>query len=528
MQPSSKLVQLAPVAIAVALAIYGLSLLFRPSVAWVNPEYLVFSVPGAMDGGPGFSWRDLAKAFDPLTFDVVRPRFLNYLITALNVKFRLALYEYFIPPPNVSLMLIAHLLLSPLLLFLTVRNLVRSNSIALSAACLYVASVGFLSTSAFFVQPGKVLIHPMAMLLLWILSTMQRRDPARYFSEQSRGLVALICILNFFALSVDDTYAIVATVACVLFWRLFFPKRADAEHLKHAGVAVFLFFAPFVLFILFAWKAAPELSAAVGAGACNYVGFAIEQSANAARTPFGQVFGNLSGTALGSSVFFHPFPDGVSAVELRLTRAGRFGVAFAVLAILYLVFSYRKAPAGPADEPAVSAIDAAGALVVYFVMQSVLQRFHVQITGGYYYASLTAIFFSILLACLVAALPRSRRWFGQAVLVVLMAFQLSNFIDLNTRWKAMHMPLIPYSLEKVRGIYKNVVADGALSPTDADRERMTAIWKGWKGGRRYDLSQEPRWPASEAWFLVEMNALSGFVYRDPVKRCGDAGPRAPS
>jgi len=501
------------------LAVYGLSFLLNDSVTWVNPEYLVFSVPGAMDSGPGFSWKDLAKAFDPLTFDVVRPRFLNYLITALNVKFRLALYEYFIPPPNISLMLIAHVLLSPLLLFLTVRNLVKSNSIALSAACLYVTSVGFLSTSVFFVQPGKILIHPMTMLLLWVLSVMQRRDATKYFSEQAPGLVLLICAMNFVAFSVDDTYLIAAPVACVLFWRLFLPRRLQADHLRRAALAAFLFFAPFALFILFAWKVAPEISAAVGAGACNYIGFAIDKSATAAMTPFWDVFGNLSGTAVASSLLFHPFPQGLSAVQLRLTGLGAFAVAIELLALLYLAVRYRRAPDGVQGSVIDSAAAAAVALAVYLVMQSFLQRFHVQITGSYYYASLTAIFFSLLLACVVASLPPKRQWLGQAVLAVLMVFQLANFIDLNTRWKVMHMPLIPYSFDTVRGIYKNVTSEGALSPTDADRERMTAIWKGWKEGRRYDLTQEPRWPASEAWFLVEMNALSGFVYRDSVKKC---------
>src|SRR5438034_11697718 len=112
-------------AFAIGLAIYGLSFLLNNAITWSNPEYLVFSVPGAMDGGQGFAWQDFRKAFDPLTFDVVRPRFLNYLITILNVKFRLALYEYFIPPVNLSLMLVVHLVISPLLLFLTVRTLVK-------------------------------------------------------------------------------------------------------------------------------------------------------------------------------------------------------------------------------------------------------------------------------------------------------------------------------------------------------------------------------------------------------------------
>ncbi len=92
----------------------------------------------------------------------------------------------------------------------------------------------------------------------------------------------------------------------------------------------------------------------------------------------------------------------------------------------------------------------------------------------------------------------------------------------------MHMPLIPYSFSKARNIYRNVVTDYGAAPTLQQTQRMEQIWRDWKNGRRKDLSQEKDWPASTAWFLVEINALSGFVYRDPVKRCGDPGPRAPS
>jgi len=168
------------------------------------------------------------------------------------------------------------------------------------------------------------------------------------------------------------------------------------------------------------------------------------------------------------------------------------------------------------------------ALVTYFVLQAVLQRFHVQITGSYYYASLSGVFISILVACVLASLPAAKLWIGQAVVLALMAFQISNFVDLNRRWKIMHMPLIPYSLSTARAIYKNVVTDDGAPPGPEQAERMKKIWRDWKDGRRRDLSEELRWPGSTAWFLVEMNALSGFVYRDPIKRCGEPGPRAPS
>ncbi len=509
--------------LAVVLAAYGLSLLLNDAVTWSNPEYLVFSVPGAMDGGPGVSWKDLAKAFDPLTFDVVRPRFLNYLITALNVKFRLALYEYFIPPVNLSLMLFVTVVFSPLLLFLTLRNLVSSKSIACSVTCLYITSVGFLSTCVWFVQPGKILIHPMTMLLVWVLSTLQKRDGEKYFSEHSPRLVGLIFTLNLISLSVDDTYAITAAVACVLFWRLFIPRQFVADHIKRAGVAVFVFWVPFAVFFLFVWAIAPQISAAVGAGPCDYIGSALSQSASSVKTPYLLFLRDLSLTALAGTLLPHPFPADMSPIFLKLKFARSLVVVAVLAAVMHLAYTRRRAAPGLHASAGVSITDALIALVVYFVVQAVVQRIHPLITAGYYYASLTSIFVSILCALVIANLRASMQVFGQGVVLVLVVFQLANFVDLNERWKLYHVPTIPYSLSKVRTIYPNVVEDGGLPPTPEQRQRIDKIWHEWKGGRRVDLTGEPAWPAMQAWFLVEINALSGFVYRDPVRRCNAKG-----
>lgn len=514
-------------AITVVLAIYGLSLLLNPAITWSNPEYLVYSVPGAMDNGLGFKWNDLLKAFDPLTFgdiNVIRPRFLNYLITVLNVKFRLALYEHFIPPVNLSLMLLVHLVVSPLLLFMTARNLVKSGSIAFLAACLYMTSVGFLSTGVFFVQPGKVLIHPLALLLFWVLSVMQKRDEEKYFAEQSPLLVALVFGLNFIALSLDDTYALVSLVACVLFWRLFIPKALTGLHMKRAVLSAFVFFVPFLLFAAFVWKVAPGLSEAAGVGHCDYIGQLLGQSLTVAKTPLWPVFRDLSTTALASSLLVRPYPEAMSGVGLRLSNIQAiFVTAMPAAMAIFAFMQARKTPSAP-DWKSNPVTAPFAALVLYFALQAFLQRFHVQITGSYYYASLSAIFVSIFIACVIASLhslhSRVRRA-GIAGILILMAVQLANFIDINQRWKIMHMPVIPFSLSSVRGIYQNVVTDDGAAPSAEQLQRMKKIWNEWKNGRRTDLSAEPKWPGSEAWFLIEMNALSGFVYRDKVKHCGD-------
>lgn len=519
--PPNPIIKALPLVLSLLLVAYGLSLLLNAGITWSNPEYLVFSVPGAMDNGLALTWKDLLKAFDPLTFDVVRPRFLNYLITVINVKFRLSLYEYFIPPVNLSLMLLVHLVASPVLFFLATRNLVKSGAIAFLATCLYLTSVGFLSTGAFFVQPGKVLIHPMALLLIWILSQMQKRDEEKFFAEHNPWLVALVFGLNCIALSLDDTYTLVTAVACALFWRLFLPRSLTGRQLRRAAFSAFVFFVPFLLFAAFVWKIAPGLSEAAGAGYCDYFGFVLDQSSTVAKTPLWPVFRDLATTAIASSLLVRPYPELMSGVALRLSNMQAILVTVMLAGIAFFAFMQaRKQSASPgwAANPVTAPL---AALVTYFALQAILQRFHIQITGGYYYASLTGIFVSIFTACVLDSLHHKAAMIGRAAVLVVMAFQLSNFIDINQRWKTMHMPLIPYSLSTARDIYRNVITDEGKAPTPEQQMRMEKVREDWKAGIRKDLSAEPNWPGSEAWFLVEMNALSGFVYRDKVRHCGE-------
>ncbi len=411
-------------ALALVLAAYGVSLLAQAGIAWSNPEYLVFSVPGAVDNGVGFTSRDLMKAFDPLTFDVVRPRFLNYLITVLNVKFRLALYEFFIPPVNLSLMLVVHVILSPLLLFMTVRNMVGSKIVALSAACLYLTSVGFLSVGAFFVQPGKVLSHPLALLLVWLLSSMYRNRPERYFAEHAPLRIAPLFGLNFIALSIDDTYAIVLLVACLLFWRLFLPRELTWPHVRRAALSCLVFFAPFLLFAAFVWKVAPALSEAAWRWALRrlrlYVRSVRQRGKGSALAGVARPVQHGDRQQPAGC----PYPDAMSAVGLRLGNLQVLLVALLLASSAFYAFVRASGQAPPAFEGRrIPVADSFMALVAYFVLQAILQRFHIQITGSYDYASLTGIFVSIFAACVIATVQPRRQWIAQTVVLVLMAIQ---------------------------------------------------------------------------------------------------------
>src|SRR5471030_1376210 len=104
--------------LSLPLAAYGIASLFDNAVHWSNPEYLIFSIPGALLNGTHLQWGDLLRGFNPFLFDVIRPRFINYVITIVNVKLRLLSYDYFIPSANLSIGLLVHIVAAPILFFL--------------------------------------------------------------------------------------------------------------------------------------------------------------------------------------------------------------------------------------------------------------------------------------------------------------------------------------------------------------------------------------------------------------------------
>lgn len=526
MQPHSAIASGAPIRILALIslvpAIYGISLLFDESVIWMNHEYLIFSLPGALLNGIHLKWADLLRGFDPLLFDVVRPRFINYVITIFNVKLRLLAYEYFIPPANLSLGLLIHLLFAPILFFVLSCKLFVNRWIALLGTCLYVASVGFLSSVAIFAQPGKNIIHTLALILFVALAVLHEKAQARPFGEERPRIVALVMLMNLIAMSIDEQYVIVAVAGVVLFYRLFLPASLLAPDLKRSVRALSLYFSPLAAFALFVAFGAPFVTAILGSGRCNYLGQAAQYAADKLPViPYWPLFADITSTAFAAFFLPKPFPPDMSPFKLFLQGwpLVAFGLCMTVIVVLLLRRAAFTQEQGTSGRHLNLSWRLALTAIVYFLLQTMLQRLHEQVTGGFYYESLAAIFISLLVTSLFVTPGAGReRFFLPYLLPVFMAFQIANFVDLNARWESVHIPLTRNLLD-MRHEYPNLVINENRPRSAEQTARMEDLWSRWKRGEKLDDGLMQNWPVSDGWFLFELNALDGRIFKDAKPKC---------
>lgn len=503
-------------------AIFGISLLFDESVVWMNHEYLIFSLPGALLNGIHLQWTDLFRGFDPRLFDIERPRFINYIITILNVKLRLLSYDYFIPPANLSLGLIIHLLFAPILFFTLCCKLFVNRWYALLGTCLYVASIGFLSSVAIFPQPGKNIIHTLTLLLFVMMAALHETGETRPFGEDRRHIVALVMFLNLICMSIDEQYVIVAVAGGVLFHRLFLPASWKPHDILRSARALGLYFSPIAAFGLFLAFVAPFVSSIFGSGRCNYIGQAAQlASEKFSVIPYWPIFGDITSTAFAAFFLPKPFSPDMSAFHLFLQ--GWSLVAFILCMTVLVILLLRRAVFTQGEAIVERHLSLPWRLaltaIVYFLLQTMLQRLHDQVTGGYYYTSLAAIFISLLTISLFVTPSIGReRFILPYLLPVFMVFQIANFIDLNARWESVHIPLTR-DLLHMRHQYPNLVANKNEPRTAVQAARMEDLWNRWKRGEKLDDSLMQNWPVSDGWFLFELNALDGRIFKDSKPKC---------
>jgi len=505
--------------LSIPIALYGVALLFDSGVAWSNPEYLVFSLPGSLRNGAALQWTDFVRGFEPHLFDEIRPRFINYIITIINVKLRLLSYSYFIPPVNLSIGTIVHVLAAPLLFYILCRKLSAGVWAALLGACLYVCSVGFLSTAAFFVQPGKNLDPVLTLLLLVGLATLHEKAKPLAFGEERRGIVAAIMFFNFVCISIDELCLVSSLVGVVMFFRLFAPVNFSRAQLLRSIRALFLYFLPFLAFLLFTAIAAPRIGYAAGAGWCDYLAsFFTLANRPSTQGPFLIFMYDLISTSLASFFLPYPFPKGMAPFALSLSGWAALALGIIIIAVLALI-TRRACFASPSLDRLGVRERVFMTTIAYFILQTLLHRVGGQVTGGYYYCSLSALFVSLLLVSLFASPDAGlEKIVIPFLLPALMVIQIGNFLDLNTRWRSSNAIAIRTQLDRFHA-YPNLIITPDGPRTAEQNSRMVDLWSRWKRGEHLDEGLMQNWPVGDGWFLMELNALDGHIFRIPEWRC---------
>src|SRR5205823_6634619 len=91
-----------------------------------------------------FGWHDLITSFNQYTPDEHRPRFLAYLIAAIDLRVRHWVYAFFVVPPAASVSWALTLFLGPWWFYRLIMNLARDRQAAVAAVVVYLTSIGVL------------------------------------------------------------------------------------------------------------------------------------------------------------------------------------------------------------------------------------------------------------------------------------------------------------------------------------------------------------------------------------------------
>jgi len=204
--------------------------------AWMQPEAFIIKSHVARTGDR-LSLNDLREAFQFWAFEYApRPnRPLSSLLDIVDTRFRTALWQVTLPHPSASLTHLFSLVLSPILLFLLMRNLGIGRRASLLAVSFYLASPGFLSLVVMLFRSGKPMTNFSIIAALTAASFLDRRrsqgEPCAFWPYL--GLVGFVFASTFW----DESSLLMYPVLIIFFPGLFLHRRRIAAL---AGVAVLL------------------------------------------------------------------------------------------------------------------------------------------------------------------------------------------------------------------------------------------------------------------------------------------------
>ncbi|MBF0588622.1 MAG: hypothetical protein HQL53_05795 [Magnetococcales bacterium] len=137
--------------------------------AFQDSENLLTFNHAAVANGADIQWKDIPQAFDHMAMEGdSRNRYISYYIFIVNLKLRMALWDFISPHPSLSTTWII-VLLSLWPLFLGLRNMFGTSAAWLGTA-LYAASPGFYTGLLMLFHPAKPLANLVLIVIFYLLS----------------------------------------------------------------------------------------------------------------------------------------------------------------------------------------------------------------------------------------------------------------------------------------------------------------------------------------------------------------------
>lgn len=449
-------------------------LALRYSLCWQDFDIPHKFFPMALRNGPDLKLEDFTRIFNvgrdgykigPPT----RLRYFQDLVSLLDIKFRIWLFNYIPPHPSATLAWLFVFFFSPYMMFKLVKQLTRNRSAAWTAVILFILSTGNLFGVNKMSNPAKPLANFFCLLVFYLAAVVNTEAVKRVkISRRGRYFFVVMLIVLFISFFTDETSWMFYFMIPILFPGVFIRK--PARRFTIPGYLLLLLLAAFFVFVGF-----PFLLRQFSPGEV-LVDYSQDLAGNSDIGPLIPPFFGLRYILLTAR----------NLIWTQLVPWGWYwwgGVYLAGLAI-YLVFQYLYLSA-PWRKLILR-------LLVVFSVFIVLQSFaiaKVYWESGYilkyplYYGALFSVFLSIPLAILLSGESRKySRIINRSLLVLISLVLAHNFLRMNE------------DIRFLQALWENA--------GEMDYATSRAIWKERKNPeaiRRYK-SQYPIW---SAWAYIQ-------------------------
>jgi hypothetical protein len=467
---------------------YLMSLLLIYDNSFVHPDFYRYILQETLKDGLPIQWHDLINSFQLRSPGEFRPRFLAYLIQAIDQKLRLFSYDYFLIPPTFSpVSWLLELVVGPYFLFKAVQNLTENRQAALAATVVYMSTTGFLSGVTMVLLQGKNLSNVILILCIYLASEISKRKAGEQHLCRSPGTRKyLLLALMFLGLFLDEMPIFVFAAIPALFPELFIPHGLRVSEWRRLLTNGLFFCIPAFLFAALVLFVVPEITERYFDFRFDYLGNTLLVGENTrgaksllegpyARFSWDLVFQNamtLFGVAAVPSQL-SPFikSDHGNYPGTQVANVAKWIFVIGTLAIAAALATYGKPPARYYLRT-LSIV-----LFGFFVFLTLLLVRHIPVATGYYYGAIYAVLFAVFIGLCYGALSPSSPTLRATVAVgalFLVVIGTSNFSEVNRGWIVTHNETL------VRGSFQSAVH--LAEPRKLRRGELLEIWHAWKSG----------------------------------------------
>jgi hypothetical protein len=481
--------------------------------SFVHPDFYRYILQETLRDGLPIQWHDVVNSLQLRSPGEFRPRFLAYLIQAIDQKLRLFSYDHVLIPPTFSpISWVLELLVGPYFLFRAVVNLTASRRAAVAATVVYLSTTGFLSGITMVLLQGKNLSNVILILCIYLGSDIAKKTKGEQHLYHAPGIEKYLLFgVLFLGLFLDEIPIFAFVTIPVLFPELFIPRGLRIPEWREFLLNGLFFCLPALLFVAIVVFVVPEITQRYFGFRFDYLGNTLLVGENTrgaksllegpyARFSWDLVYQNamtLFGFAAVPSQI-SPFikSDHGAYAGTQVANAAKWVFVIGTLAIAAVLAAYGRPPARYYLRT-ISVV-----FVGFFVFLTLLLIRHIPIATGYYYGAIYAVLFAVFIGLCYGALDAESpvlRATAAVTILFLVIVGASNFSQVNRGW------IITHNETLVRGSFQSIVQ--LSEPRRLRRAELLDIWHAWKDGNLTQYLDMTPISTGAVYLVAELQAL---------------------